>query len=1420
MEKALSQMGEAKQKSAESELAEFYLLDLELSHFNAIRFLLGLNGNGEKWKFSEFFDVHQLPTESNFACQLRILHINNAKEKLTQIKKEMRQLLDGKHWAILEFEALAYLAPELLDEQTLAMKYLPIISMGHNEIFTVVEAGQYLALSPCSDDLSFSIIGQYQRVLMLETPLSGAELGTFNTNVLYYVFRQMLIEKVDARQLVKLGAQNAQLGRKVAELMHTNADGRLEGEAEKRKQICQLERFMKWFMKNNEKQGESGAKLSSDINAMLGSDDALKNGPKIESVDDIWQASNCEDEKVANEAVQRLSKCPIIEQIHIQQLAVFYYQHEFFSNFLHANAYNFPIIKNSGLNLSENASDFYYEMIFLPYNDDNQMYAEIMLALRYAMIRIYGLKDQIKGSHSEDLERETIRILIVLRIIELFDDRMPNVRMLCVAMSFLKMLIDKRKVKRLSWDPSAVVAQCLVTEAEQIFAEQRFYMVPYHQEYFKQFLALCKRDDILTTIIREGLCKLSLLSQLIGDDSLFRLFNLTLIREKLIDRNFFNNKKFLLSQNYLGLLIGRTDEQRQTNRVLADLIVLMTNYFDVDKFGHSEAIRKIVDFQWLHCRFLYESVVENAEESRKISFYVGIFIPELIKFLEANKMLANNSKKFTRALEATEREAVAEMETRWFNSKNEYAKPSEMVQKMHFDQLMMLRNDENFTEIYKEIQNNKIAQSNLLQILTKEDMKKFMDEIGGKYEKNESEKEKENGEKIKSEKKKSKKKGKKKNKKGKAETKAKETTQQKEVKFEEKKEAENAVEEKENGKKNEENANENDENANENDENANENDENGKKNEQNANANDENGNENENKAKEFLSGEFVPLKNDHGKVLLAPTESFKNKLSDNELFEISAIKEDEQQKYLLTIFPLHSQQITIVNREYLVNKFNENFDNYLTNLLYQNIYHKKEFERKREAALGQINAIVDNWSNKHARLLISGSLLLDVHTIGSDVNLFCVAPGERLKLSDFMGSDKNGKCVENKCKSEEADDAKSLFCQICEDKSTANLIKIESASILLIRFAFDGIEFDISFVAVPKLEILTQKMDDNELKSLLEHFYWSVNEQKHMLRSLSSFRSTLYISNLFYKEAQQNVKELNESRKTFKNLLILLKIWAKNNYIYSNKIGFLNGIALAIMVAKIVLVYPNSTLPFLLDKFFLFYFARHPQIPIQLTKSIDTSPNANLFLLDARELEMPVLTPTSLVQNAARLVTHSNAKVIRRQMFDALNKISSMKNKQFELDGLLKNSIPFSQKFHNFIVINCVAEDKEEADAFCDFVEWRMRLQIIFDIDKKEGGGIETHLYPNVYQENCILTQKLLQFSFRANHCKIWLLGIYGKNAISERITAMAQNFDMTIKRHYFLKKVQNANIRNIDDFFNTTKIELKSIMAKKEELF
>uniref|UniRef100_A0A914NKD6 polynucleotide adenylyltransferase n=1 Tax=Meloidogyne incognita TaxID=6306 RepID=A0A914NKD6_MELIC len=50
-----------------------------------------------------------------------------------------------------------------------------------------------------------------------------------------------------------------------------------------------------------------------------------------------------------------------------------------------------------------------------------------------------------------------------------------------------------------------------------------------------------------------------------------------------------------------------------------------------------------------------------------------------------------------------------------------------------------------------------------------------------------------------------------------------------------------------------------------------------------------------------------------------------------------------------------------------------------------------------------------------------------------------------------------------------------------------------------------------------------------------------------------------------------------------------LKIWAKNRLIYSNIAGYLSGSSLAIMSAKICIIYPNASLPIAIKQFFIFY---------------------------------------------------------------------------------------------------------------------------------------------------------------------------------------------------------------------------------------
>ncbi|KAL3109724.1 hypothetical protein niasHT_018135 [Heterodera trifolii] len=555
---------------------------------------------------------------------------------------------------------------------------------------------------------------------------------------------------------------------------------------------------------------------------------------------------------------------------------------------------------------------------------------------------------------------------------------------------------------------------------------------------------------------------------------------------------------------------------------------------------------------------------------------------------------------------------------------------------------------------------------------------------------------------------------------------------------------------------------------------------------------------------------------------------------DQELFASAVLTNnhfEEGRYYLPPNYAKLSQQITISDPMLLANEAAKKFENYLTSNVYKNIYVQQNFYRiKMEGALQQIVTVVEKWSNGLAQLLISGSLLLHSHTIGSDVNLVCLTPGEKLKVSDFMGNDRNSKCEENKCTDEENS---SLFCQICAHKSTTNLIKIESDSLLIVRFQFDGIEFDISLVAIPKIEQF-EKINAEMLEKLAEKFNDSIFEQKNMGRTLASYRSTLFVANLFYypikisncldsfRDILARQQTMSKNGRNFRHLLIATKFWAKNNYIYLNKMGFLNGMSLAIMVAKIVLLFPNSSLQFLLENFFLIYSTRPQQIPIQLTK-IDAH-NFNLFVaMNEKELEMPVLTPELQfhpLQNATRFVTHSNAKVIRREMAQALQKINSLKDDKFNLGAFLSEPIPFTEKFQNFLVIHCISEQKELADSFCDFVEWRMRLQIIFSIDKKGGGqSVATHLKPNFHREKCNLTTaKLLDISFRPSFCKVWLLGIIShpvKNR--DEIISMANHFDSTIKSHFHQRRNrENSAIYWLEV---AAKLELKTMLMSRDEL-
>uniref|UniRef100_A0A183BUA6 Uncharacterized protein n=1 Tax=Globodera pallida TaxID=36090 RepID=A0A183BUA6_GLOPA len=104
------------------------------------------------------------------------------------------------------------------------------------------------------DDEAFVIIEQYQQLLMLKNPIPSSMLESLNTNVIYFVLKEMLNTIIDAAKVVGNFSENLKLGQIVAE----NFDKQLKSEAEKRQQICLLHSFLTWLIKKNNLFTESG----------------------------------------------------------------------------------------------------------------------------------------------------------------------------------------------------------------------------------------------------------------------------------------------------------------------------------------------------------------------------------------------------------------------------------------------------------------------------------------------------------------------------------------------------------------------------------------------------------------------------------------------------------------------------------------------------------------------------------------------------------------------------------------------------------------------------------------------------------------------------------------------------------------------------------------------------------------------------------------------------------------------------------------------------------------------------------------------------------------------------------------------------------------------------------------------------------
>jgi poly(A) polymerase Pap1 len=235
-------------------------------------------------------------------------------------------------------------------------------------------------------------------------------------------------------------------------------------------------------------------------------------------------------------------------------------------------------------------------------------------------------------------------------------------------------------------------------------------------------------------------------------------------------------------------------------------------------------------------------------------------------------------------------------------------------------------------------------------------------------------------------------------------------------------------------------------------------------------------------------------------------------------------------------------------------------------------------------------------------LHVFGSFALGVCSEGTDIDAICLAPGF-LSRETFY---------------------REFAALLTESGRVEHLDVILGARVPIVRFRFDGIDFDISFTSL-RLQTIPPDFEvrEDSIRSQMAGF------SEADVASLVSLRTTVYL-----KEIMQSFAS------TFPTLLRFIRLWAKSRLIYNHMFGFLAGIECELLSAFIVQKYPNEPAETLISRFFEFcegFNWRGRSLALN-------SPYSGLG-----SSAMTIMTPLEPSHNAMQLATPETVAVIERE---------------------------------------------------------------------------------------------------------------------------------------------------------------------------
>ena len=375
---------------------------------------------------------------------------------------------------------------------------------------------------------------------------------------------------------------------------------------------------------------------------------------------------------------------------------------------------------------------------------------------------------------------------------------------------------------------------------------------------------------------------------------------------------------------------------------------------------------------------------------------------------------------------------------------------------------------------------------------------------------------------------------------------------------------------------------------------------------------------------------------------------------------------------------------------------------YITDVLKNdfNLFETKEEGKKREEVLISLKKCVkeavkniykskgktDEEANSAGGGVFSfGSYRLGIVGPGDDIDVLCIAPATGTRES-------SGDCGRIELFNEMREQLEKLK----SEKEITQIVPISDAKVPIIKIIYKDIPIDIlvASVSFKSIDENFKLDDDNVLKNCCEK----------CILSLNGCRVTNSIFKLLPKEM-----EIDD----FKLTLRAIKLWAKKRGIYSNAIGYLGGVAWAILVAKVCQLYPKCRANILIRKFFEVYANWDWNNPVQINEikeDVGFTCPITVWKKDSKEKEKEInhcpfyiITPAFPAQNT-NSQTNQILKRVMIEEFKLFKEYSEKinienENNEFTWKGLFQGSNLFNG-YKYFLQIDILAVDK------CDFKEW------------------------------------------------------------------------------------------------------------------